>query len=60
MKNVQDKRSNISPRIKSRSEDKPNDDKGTQCFECEFFGHIKEECPTFLKRQKKGTFNHVF
>lgn len=35
-------------------EDKPNDDKGTQCFECEGFEHIKAKCHTFLKKQKKG------
>lgn len=24
------------------------------CYGCEGFGHIKVECPTFLKKQKKG------
>jgi hypothetical protein len=39
---------------KPKSDDKPNQSKGIQCHECEGFGHIKPECPTFLKRQKKG------
>lgn len=36
------------------SEDKLNDDNGAQCFECEGIGHIKAECPNFLKKQKNG------
>ncbi|CAJ2658356.1 unnamed protein product [Trifolium pratense] len=28
--------------------------KGVQCHECEGFGHIRSECGTFLKKQKKG------
>lgn len=39
--NVQDKRSNISPQIKGRSKDKPNDENGTQCYERQGFEHIK-------------------
>jgi hypothetical protein len=34
---------------KPKSDDKPNQSKGIQCHECEGFGHIKLECPTFLK-----------
>lgn len=48
--NVQDKRSDTSPHIKGKSEDKPNGDKGNQFFECEGIGHIKSEYPTFLKK----------
>lgn len=54
MTNVQDKRSNISLYNKGMSEDKPNGGKGTQYFDCEGFGHIKVEYPTFLKKQIKG------
>lgn len=28
--------------------------KRMQCYECERFEHIKYECPTFIKKQKKG------
>jgi len=28
--------------------------KGVQCHECEGYGHIRTECATFLKKQKKG------
>ncbi|MCH79544.1 gag-protease polyprotein [Trifolium medium] len=30
------------------------DNKGVCCHECEGFGHIRTECPTFLRKQKKG------
>lgn len=32
----------------------PNGGKGTQCFECGGYGHIRSECPNFLRRPKKG------
>jgi len=28
--------------------------KGVQCHECEGYGHIRTECATFLKKQKKN------
>jgi len=37
---------------KGRTDEKPNQGKGIQCHECEGFGHIKSECPTFLKNKK--------
>lgn len=49
-----DKVSDINPQRKNRDKDKPNRGKGAQCDECERFGHIKYECPTFLKKKKKG------
>ena len=39
---------------KSRTEDRSNQGKGIQCHECEGYGHIRPECPTYLKKQKKG------
>ena len=33
--------------------DKRDQSKGVQCHECEGYGHIRTECATFLKRQKK-------
>lgn len=36
---------------KTKSDDKG---KGIQCHGCEGFGHIKAECPSYLKKQKKG------
>jgi len=31
-----------------------NQSKGAQCYECEGHGHIKTECVTYLKKQKKS------
>lgn len=53
-KNDQEKRSDISPCIKDRSEDKFHGDKVSQCFKCEGFGNIKGECTTFINKHKKG------
>ena len=39
---------------KGKDEEKPSRPRGIQCHECEGFGHIKAECPTFMKKQKKG------
>ena len=39
---------------RGKDEERPNRSKGIQCHECEGYGHIKAECPTFLKKQKKG------
>ncbi|MCI26438.1 gag-protease polyprotein, partial [Trifolium medium] len=33
---------------------KPSQSKGIQCHECEGYGHIRTECATYLKKQKKG------
>lgn len=51
--NVQGKRYIICPQLKNKKEDY-SQGKGSKCFESECFGHIKVECPTFLKRLKKG------
>ncbi|XP_045795337.1 uncharacterized protein LOC123889868 [Trifolium pratense] len=37
-----------------RSDEKPNQPRGVLCHECEGHGHIRAECPTFLKGQKKS------
>ncbi|XP_057432497.1 uncharacterized protein LOC130725270 [Lotus japonicus] len=39
---------------KGKEEDKTGRGKGIQCHECEGFGHIKAECPTYMKKQSKG------
>src|SRR3954464_5774863 len=39
---------------RDKSEEKYNHSKGIQCHECEGYGHIKAECPTYLKKQKRG------
>ena len=41
---------------KIRAEEKPNKGKRILCFEYEAFGHIRLECPTYLKKQKKGSY----
>lgn len=50
--NVQDKMSDISLLSKSNNEDKP---KRVKCFEYEGFGHIKTECPNFLRNKKRDS-----
>lgn len=52
--NVQEKVSNISPQNKNKYVNKPNRAKEAQFYECEGFGHIRVEYPTFLKTHKKG------
>ena len=37
-----------------RPDEKRNQYKGVQCHECEGYGHIRTECATFLKKQKKS------
>ncbi|WJX55219.1 hypothetical protein P8452_41015 [Trifolium repens] len=39
---------------KTKPEEKSNQSKGVQCHECEGYGHIRSECGTYQKRQKKG------
>ncbi|KAK2459144.1 putative mitochondrial protein [Trifolium repens] len=39
---------------KTNPEEKSNQSKGVQCHECEGYGHIRSECGTYQKRQKKG------
>ncbi|MCH82421.1 gag-protease polyprotein, partial [Trifolium medium] len=52
--NVPDKTSNIRSQSKVKDEDNSDQDKGVRCFECEGFGHIRSECPSYLKKQKRG------
>ncbi|WJX72422.1 hypothetical protein P8452_56307 [Trifolium repens] len=52
--NVPDKRSNIKSQGKSKEEDTSEQNKEVRCFECEGKGHIRPECPNFLRKQKKG------
>lgn len=37
-----------------RVDEKNNQYKSVQCHECEGYEHIRTECATFLKKQKKG------
>ena len=37
-----------------KTDEKNNQSKGVQCYECEGYGHVRSECATYLKRQKKG------
>ncbi|GAU44283.1 hypothetical protein TSUD_371830 [Trifolium subterraneum] len=38
---------------KTKIDEKPAQSKGIQCHECEGYGHIRTECATYLKKQKK-------
>ncbi|MCI39208.1 gag-protease polyprotein, partial [Trifolium medium] len=44
----------INNQRRTRGDENISQSKGLQCHECEGYGHIKAECPTFLKRQKKS------
>ncbi|PNY13324.1 gag-protease polyprotein [Trifolium pratense] len=52
--NANDISGNINFQRKSNINEKPNQGKGVQCHECEGFGHIRSECATYLKNQKRG------
>ncbi|KAK2450468.1 gag-protease polyprotein [Trifolium repens] len=53
-RNVQHIQPNISKQGNTSAKSMTDEDKGIQCFECEGYGHIKTECATYLKKQKKG------
>ena len=54
--NGQNIRFNISKQQDNsqKTEEKKDQTKEVQCFECEGYGHVRSECATYLKRQKKG------
>ncbi|CAJ2662688.1 unnamed protein product [Trifolium pratense] len=39
---------------KPKSDEKSNLNRNIRCHECEGYGHIRPECPTYQKRTKKG------
>ncbi|MCI19135.1 gag-protease polyprotein, partial [Trifolium medium] len=39
---------------KTRNYEKGSQPNGVQCHECEGYGHIRTECATYLKKQKKS------
>ena len=45
---------NVGFQRRFKDDERPNRNKGIHCHECEGYGHIKSECPTFIKKQKKG------
>src|ERR1044072_962921 len=45
---------NASFQRKGKDDERPNKSRGIQCHECKGYDHIKSECQTFLKKQKKG------
>ncbi|KAK2421131.1 gag-protease polyprotein [Trifolium repens] len=49
--NISKQQTNLN---ETRTDEKSNQPKDVQCHECEGYGHIRPECPTFLRRQKKG------
>ncbi|MCI40171.1 gag-protease polyprotein, partial [Trifolium medium] len=38
----------------TRNDEKASQPKGVQCHECEGYDHIRTECATYLKKQKKS------
>jgi len=55
--NISEKQGNVN---NTGTNDKRIQPKGVQCHECEGFGHIRTECGTFLKKQKKNLFTSSF
>ncbi|KAK2368014.1 gag-protease polyprotein [Trifolium repens] len=53
-RNVQHILPNISKQGNTSAKSKTDEDKGVQCYECEGYGHVRTECATYLKKQKKG------
>ncbi|KAK2445253.1 gag-protease polyprotein [Trifolium repens] len=53
-RNVEHIQPNISKQGNTLAKSMTEEDKGVRCFECEGYGHIRSECATYLKRQKKG------
>jgi len=39
---------------KVKTDENSNQSKGVQCHDCEGYGHIRTECATYLKKQKKN------
>jgi hypothetical protein len=39
---------------KAKPDEKSSQSKELQCHECEGHGHIRPECPTYLRKQRKG------
>ncbi|PNX60038.1 gag-protease polyprotein, partial [Trifolium pratense] len=51
---TQDIRKGLGIPRKPKTDDKPSHSKGIQCHECEGYGHVRAECATYLKNQKKS------
>ncbi|GAU42103.1 hypothetical protein TSUD_134870 [Trifolium subterraneum] len=52
--NASDIMRNIDAHKRSKGDEKPTVNKGIQCHECEGYGHIRIECGTYLRKQKKS------
>ncbi|GAU37336.1 hypothetical protein TSUD_395170 [Trifolium subterraneum] len=52
--NASDIMRNTDAQKKSKGDEKPTVNKGIQCHECEGYGHIRTECGTYLRNQKKS------
>jgi hypothetical protein len=53
-RNVEHIQPNISTQGNTSAKPLTEKEKDVRCFECEGYGHIRTECATFLKKQKKG------
>ncbi|GAU31624.1 hypothetical protein TSUD_63730 [Trifolium subterraneum] len=52
--NASDIMRSIDAQKKSKGDEKPTVNKRIQCHECEGYGHIRTECGTYLRNQKKS------
>ncbi|GAU37544.1 hypothetical protein TSUD_369920 [Trifolium subterraneum] len=52
--NASDIMRSIDAQKKSKGDEKPTVNKVIQCHECEGYGHIRTECGTYLRNQKKS------
>ncbi|MCI46794.1 gag-pol polyprotein, partial [Trifolium medium] len=55
VKNIQfDISKQANTQKKTRNDEKISQAKGVQCHDCEGYDHIRTECATYLKKQKKS------
>ncbi|KAK2362046.1 gag-protease polyprotein [Trifolium repens] len=52
--NIPDKMSYNKTQGTSKEETNSEEETEKRCYECEGFGHIRIQCPNFLRKQKKG------
>ncbi|MCI51247.1 gag-protease polyprotein, partial [Trifolium medium] len=52
--NISKQQTNQGAQGRPRIEDQLDQFRSVQCFECEGYDHTRPECPTYIRKQKKG------